>query len=267
MNKEFTYHVKEMLSLGKKTILENPRLTKETGTVNAKGDRSIEMDVRIEQVFIDYLKKNNLPVNIFSEEIGILNFHPTPNFLIAFDPLDGSTNYKIGKGLLPFGSLIAVYDGVNPKLSDVIAAGAIEYTRDLFWIFDGEKTIDMKGNQVQLKDDWAVHHSTPVYLDLYYREGYEKYQTLAQKVFVRNTGSTIGNVSYTLSNVAAGLGGVCMRAEEIGAVYALVKGAHGVAVNHQGEDIGKELFNAEQTYPIIAGAPTIVEFAVEQLKI
>lgn len=245
--------------------IKGPALIEETGDVNAKGDRSIGMDVRIEGLLIEYIKNNNLPVTVFSEEQGLIRVHSNPEFMVAFDPLDGSTNYKIGKGLLPFGLMIAFYEGINPKLKDVIAAGAIEYTRNLAWFFDGETTVNQDGEVVVLSSDWPIQQSTPVYLDLYYKEGYNLYQPLAQQIFVRNTGSTIGNLSYVLSNVAAGLGGVCMRAEEIGAVYALIKGARGLTVDHDGEDLGERDFNSDSTYPILAGSKNIVEFCISKM--
>ncbi len=267
MKKTLLHHTTEMLRLGKQVVTSQPLRIDETGLVNAKGDRSIAMDVEVEKAFIEYVQKHKLPVAIFSEEAGTISFDNDPKFLLAFDPLDGSTNYKIGNMLLPFGALIAFYDGPKPRLSSVVAAGAIEYTRDLAWVSDGIKTTDLSGGLVILKTDWSINRSTPVYLDLYYREGYEKYLALAQKISIRNTGSTIGNLSYVLSNVAAGLGGVCMRAEEIGAVYALIKGAGGIAVNNDGVDLGKEFFEPEKTYPILAGSKPIVQFSIDQMKV
>ena len=105
-----------------------------------------------------------------------------------------------------------------------------------------------------------------MYLDFYYGDGYKEYFALVQKIWIRNTGSTIGNLSYVLSNVAAGLGGVCMRAEEIGAVYALIKGAGGIAVNNDGVDLGEEFFEPEKTYPLFAGSNSVVEFSIDQMK-
>lgn len=179
--------------------------------------------------------------------------------------MDGSTNYKKGKTLLPFGVLIAFYQGLDPKLEDVVAAGTIEHTIDLGWLYDGQQTTDLQGNPVELKSDWKIERSTPIYLDLYYKEGYETYAPLAEQIFVRNTGSTIGNLAYVLSNVAAGLGGVCMRAEEIGAVYALVKGAKGIVVNHDGKDLGQEDFHPETTYPILAGSKDVIDFCTTRI--
>lgn len=265
MKVQFVSHIKQMFQLAQE-IVKGPLLIEETGAINVKGDRSIGMDVRIEELLINYIKNNNLPVNIFSEEQGIITYHPNPEYIVAFDPLDGSTNYKIGKNILPFGLLIAFYDGINPKLENVIAAGAIEYTRNLTWVFNGQTTTDNKDKSVILKADWLIHQSTPVYLDLYYKEGYDLYQPLAQQIFVRNTGSTIGNLSYLLSNVAAGLGGVCMRAEEIGAVYALVKGAQGFVVDNEGKDLGERSFNPETTYPILAGSKNVIEFCISKLQ-
>lgn len=265
MKNSLVYHVTEMLRLAKETI-KGPALHEETGKINVKGDRTIGMDVKIEEVLIKYIKSNNLPVKIFSEETGVVTFHPSPRFLVALDPLDGSTNYKIGNNLLPFGTLIAFYENIEPRLNQVTAAGAIEYTEGLLWIYDGQRTLDAENNPVTLKTDWPIHQSTPVYLDLYYKEGYEMYRPLPQKIFVRNTGSTIGHLSYVLTNVAAGLGGVCMRAEEIGAVYSLIKGAGGIAVDHEGNDLGVRRFHPEDTYPMLAGSKKVVEFCVSKLN-
>ncbi|HBD02005.1 MAG: Inositol monophosphatase [Microgenomates group bacterium GW2011_GWC1_46_16] len=264
MKVQFVPHLKRMFEIAQEAI-KGPALVEETGEVNVKGDRSIGMDVRIEELLIGYIKRNNLPVTIFSEEQGLINFHSNPEFMVAFDPLDGSTNYKIGKGLLPFGLLVAFYEGVNPKLKNVIASGAIEYTRDLAWFFDGERTMDQNGKAVILNSNWPIQQSTPVYLDLYYKDGYNFYAPLAQQIFVRNTGSTIGNLSYVLSNVAAGMGGVCMRAEEIGAVYSLIKGAKGLVLDHEGKDLGEVDFNPDTTYPILAGSKNIVEFCLSKI--
>lgn len=266
MNISFTEHIRQMLLLAKDLVRNNPSLTSEVGTVNAKGDKTIGMDVKVEEILIDYIKKNNIPANIFSEEVGEIKFHPNPEYFIAFDPLDGSTNYKIGKNIFPYGLLIAVYKGLQPKLKDVITSGAIEYTKDLAWIYTDGKTADFNGNPIILKQDWIPSKSTPIFLDLYYKEGYELYRPLAQQLFIRNIGSTIGNLSYVLENIAAGLGGVCMRPEEIGAIYSLIKGAGGITVNHKGEDIGDMPFTPNTTYQILAGSKNIIDFAIEKLK-
>lgn len=265
MNLPLDEHVRRMLLLGKEKIKNTPLLTTEVGSINAKGDNTIGMDVLIESTMIDYVKKNHIPANIFSEEIGIIKFHPDPKYLITFDPLDGSTNYKIGKNIHPYGLLIAVFNGLKPKIDDVITSGAIEYVQNLAWIYKNKKTYDINGKEVSLKE-WPIDKSTPIYFDLYYKENYEIYRPFAQKVFIRNTGSTVGNLSYVLFNIAAGLGGASMRPEEIGAVVSLIKGAGGKVVNNKGIDFKEELFSPDKTFQILAGNKKIVEFLVDCLK-
>ena len=92
------------------------------------------------------------------------------------------------------------------------------------------------------------------------------YSSLAEKVSIRNTGSTIGNLSYVLTQTAAAVGSVCMRPEEIGSLYALIKGAGGSVCNHQGKDLGNETFSPDKTYPIVAGNPQVVTFILNKLK-
>lgn len=259
-------HVEKMLDIGKNIVAENTNLTGETGEVNAKGDHTIAMDKAMEDALIEYIKANDIPANIFSEEIGEIKLHKHPQYLIAFDPLDGSTNYKIGKNIFPYGLLVAIYDGLTPKLNEVLVSGAIEYTRNLSWTFIDGQTYDQNKEKVNLKNDWPMDRHTPLFLDLYYKNGYELYRSLAEKIFIRNIGSTIGNLSYVLSNIASGLGGVCMRPEEIGAIYSLIKGAGGIAVDHDGNDIGEKVFSSQDTYQILAGCKNVVEFAAEQLK-
>jgi fructose-1,6-bisphosphatase/inositol monophosphatase family enzyme len=255
-----------MLELGKKTISSHPILDKEIGTTNDKGDKTIAMDIEMENVLVAYIKENNIPADIFSEEIGTIKFHNNAKYLIAFDPLDGSTNYKIGKNIYPYGLLIAIYDNTKPKLKDVIVSGAIEFTKDLSWYFIDGQTFDKNNQPINLKKDWNISKSTPFFLDTYYKQGYELYRPLAEKIFIRNIGSTIGNLSYVLSNIAAGIGGVCMRPEEIGAIYSLIKGAGGITVNHNGEDIGNNKFSPNDTHQIIAGSKNVVNYAIDSLK-
>lgn len=266
MSTSLNKHIESMLLLGKKIIKSNPLLINEVGTVNVKGDKTIGMDIEIEKALIDYIKKNDIPADIFSEEIGTLKFHPDPKYLIAFDPLDGSTNYKIGKNIYPYGLLIAIYKGTTPRLKDVVAAGAIEHTQDLAWIYHDGQTTDIQGNKIELKNDWAVDKSTPIYLDLYYKVNYLTYTPLAQKLFIRNTGSTVGNLSYVLSNIAGGMGHGRMRPEEIGAIYSLIKGAGGVVVNYDGKDLGEEKFLSDNLYQVLAGSKNIVDFEINILK-
>jgi fructose-1,6-bisphosphatase/inositol monophosphatase family enzyme len=265
MSIQLAKHLKKMFELGQQVIQENPNLNQEIGSANTKGDQTIGMDVHLEETFINYLRESHISCKIYSEEEGVIDLDSNPEYFVAIDPLDGSSNYKFGKGILPFGSIITFYKGVGPKLSEVVVAGMILYPRNLGWIYEGGQTKNLEGERIKIQDEWPISKSTPVYLDIYKPEWYQHFSKIPGNLFVRNEGSTSGNLSLLLSNAAAGIGALSMVPEEIGAVYALVKGAGGVVVNHNGEDIGNEEFSPEKKYQVLAGSANVVDRLVELL--
>lgn len=263
MEKTYLNHLKAMIELGKKLFSHHTNLTKKTGQTNTKGDATIEMDALIETTFIEYVQKQKLPFKIYSEEIGIVDTHPNPTHLLCFDPLDGSTNYTVGKNLFPYGMLLCLFSSLEPKISDVVVSAAHEVTNDLTFYFDGTQTYGKNGKLVKIKKDWIIDKSTPIYLDLHRRSYYDSYHNIAEKLYIRNSGSTIGNLVYTLKNTTCGMGHPRIKAEEIGAVYSLIKGAGGICINHSGDDLGNENFSVNDNYHLLAGCKKTIEFAAK----
>jgi fructose-1,6-bisphosphatase/inositol monophosphatase family enzyme len=151
-------------------------------------------------------------------------------------------------------------------VKDVAVAGAFEQTSDIGWVFDGLNTKRLNGEVVKVQYPWQTHRSTPVYFDLYYSNAYKAFTPLAEKIHIRWSGSNIGSLLYVLTETAAAMGAWQERAEEVGTMYALIKGAGGVAVDYQGHDLGEEKFDTQKTYQILAGSQEIVKFCVETLK-
>jgi fructose-1,6-bisphosphatase/inositol monophosphatase family enzyme len=261
----WTEHIHKILLLVQNIIQSNPSLFKPTGKINTKGDRTIEMDEKIESDVINYLKNNDLPVSVYSEEIGFIQIHKKPSYLLVFDPLDGSSNYKFGKGLLPFGFLISCYKGSHPALSDIVASGALEHTTNSSWIYDGKQTFDKNGDKISLSTSWDINRSTPVYFDLYYKDVYNSLLSLPEKVHVRWNGSTISSLLYTLSGASSLMGTKRMTPEEIGAVYSLLKGAGAKITDFSGIEVDKTPFNIQNHYQIIAGDSKVLDYVVKLL--
>ncbi len=258
--------VSDLLSLGKQLFIEHPHLTQETGGVSTKGDKTLAMDALIEHEFINYFRMKQLPVKIYSEEIGIVDIHPHPEYLVCFDPLDGSTNYRLGKNMLPYGVLIAIYQGINPKIGDVFCAGMVEMSNNLKYAYSVGVTRDINGHAVKLLQEWPIKDSTPLYLDLHKKVYYETYNPIVQKLFVRNTGSTIGNLAYVLSNVACGMGHPRIKPEEVGTVYALIKGAGGVVIDHNGRDLGEQVLDLQSSNQLLGGVENCINYIVDTLN-
>lgn len=253
-------HIIELLNISRNELISGERLVEETGYVNVKGDHTIGMDTRLENLFIEYIQKNKITADVFSEEIGTVKYQGKADYLIAFDPLDGSTNYKEGMGMLPYGSLFAVYQGDNPTLSDIVAAGAFEATQDIRWLFDGKTTTNLNtGKIVELSDVVQVDKKTSVYIDLYYQEAVQKYAQAAGKIHLRWNGSNISSLLYVLTGIAPVMGAIGMRAEEIGAMVGLITGAGGVVKKTDGSELLNDLFDVDGKYPLLAGVGNAVK--------
>lgn len=259
---DFVPHIKKMFDIFK-DLVSGEKLGRDLDKINEKGEHSIGMDIMAEETFVKYLKDNNLPVSVFSEENGIIQVSNNPRYLVVFDPLDGSVNYKLGNNILPYGCLIAVYNISNLSLNKIVASGAIEITNGISWVYDGSLTKNINGQNVTIKNDWTIGRSTPVYLDLFYIDGYKLFTPLSDKILIRNVGSNVGNLSYLLSNLTAAVGGVCVRPEEIGALYSLIKGAGGVVSDINGQDIGDRVFSSDLTYFMIGGNSKVVNFCID----
>ena len=264
MNNDFVFHLKNILEISKKSFSKD--LSHKVGIINVKGDEVLAMDKKMEELIINYLKYNNLKVDVFSEEIGYISLCKKATHLVVFDPLDGSTNYQIGQNLLPYGLLIAVYEGLNPKLSDIKASGMFEVTSKRGFIFDGLITKNLEGIPVSIDKKWQIGRKTPAQFDFYYHEAIEKFGTLAQKVHLKWNGSNISSLLYVLCGISSVMGSVKMRPEEIGTDVSLIKGAGGKSVYLSGENIMNSDFGTEKIYPFVAGNKKVVDFIIKELN-
>jgi fructose-1,6-bisphosphatase/inositol monophosphatase family enzyme len=242
----------------RETLIKHQNNTQATTMVNTKGQFSAEIDVILESKILEYVREHQLPLKMYSEEIGVVTYHPNPKGLLCFDPLDGTTNFRIGKNMLPYGLLMAFYDSPSPVIADVTCALAFEATSESLWTYDGHVTNDTHNQPVTLIKNWELEKSTPVYFDLHASQGYEEYSRLSKQVYIRNTGSTIGNLNYLLSNVAAAVTLKGQKSEEVGALYGLVKGAGGIVVDDQNHEIGSRTIRFDQRYPVLAGHPDFI---------
>src|SRR3989344_7747906 len=268
MNKsELLNHTKNLMEIGIDTVRNSPQLTAETGTYDPKGTPTIEMDKTMERVFKEYIQKNNLPVVMYSEDsVAVINMHANPEFTFVVDALDGSTNYRIGQRLRPFGSFFAFFDSLTPQLKNVVVAGAVEYKHNLGFLYTEGRTIDKDNNEIHLKADWQLKPVSPT-IDLeIYQEGYHIFAPLDRNFRILNQGALVYSLVCVLSNASALMGGIAVKSEEIGAIYGLITGAGGVVVDLQGNDIGNQPLDHTKGYEILAGNKSIVEYALSYVK-
>ena len=91
----------EVLSKDNSTI-------EKTNHINALGDKSLKMDLILEDTIIDFFKEKKFPCIIEAEERGRTVLSNNPQYLVIFDPMDGSTNFSKGIPLVCCGVSIAL---------------------------------------------------------------------------------------------------------------------------------------------------------------
>jgi fructose-1,6-bisphosphatase/inositol monophosphatase family enzyme len=114
------------LSLGEKC--------RESIKTNQFKEESLRLDIETESSIIQVLRKSKLPIRIISEEQGCLDLTEDPKCLGVLDGLDGSNPYKANIKDSRYGTMFAIFAGLNPNYGDFIFSGIIEYpTGRLFY--------------------------------------------------------------------------------------------------------------------------------------
>jgi fructose-1,6-bisphosphatase I len=92
------------------------------GHQNATGDDVKKFDVLANEICIEYLRQTNHFAALASEEeAGIVNMHAfgeSANYIIAFDPIDGSSNIDVN---IPIGTIFSIH-----RLRDDVPRDAVE---------------------------------------------------------------------------------------------------------------------------------------------
>lgn len=115
------------------------------GFVNSSGEEQQKLDVLAHTRFERALQKGGVVAGLVSEEYdGILDFKNNSEFIVAIDPLDGSSNIEVN---VPLGTIFSIYKRVSPIGTDLcnddflqkgdqqIAAGYILYGTSTMLVF------------------------------------------------------------------------------------------------------------------------------------
>ena len=192
------------------------------------------------------------------------------------DPIDGSLNYLHAGSRLgfPYSACVTILRQMeNAIFDDVILAGVIDLRPTLvdeLWIVEGlkgdYKSFGPLDHMVSGKEILRPMSLLPakelnlgrmnVIGEFYYPENRDRlvHAFAGEEGWLRNPGSA----AYEMASVASGqaVAYICDRQKqhELGAGYALVKGAGGVAVDWDGNDLGSRTYDFKTQTPVILAA-------------
>jgi fructose-1,6-bisphosphatase I len=109
-----------------------------TGNINTFGDEVQKLDEFANRLLIDRLLGSGYVHAIVSEEEDKPRYAPkhlTGNYIVYFDPLDGSQNIDVD---MPIGTIFSIYhkkDGLLQKGTKQVAAGYILYSTSVIFVY------------------------------------------------------------------------------------------------------------------------------------
>ena len=93
----------------------------ESTVTNQFGEQALRLDWEIEQIVIAHLQKAGLPIRVRAEEHGVLDLGVNPTLTCILDGLDGSTQYRSGRNVNRYGSMVGVFSSLEPTYADYLS--------------------------------------------------------------------------------------------------------------------------------------------------
>lgn len=122
------------------------------GSVNVQGEEVKKLDIMANEEFIAAFKRGNECAAVISEEDeGINHLNPLGHYIVAIDPLDGSSNIDVNVSI---GTIFSIYRRITPVGTDVtmedclqpgtaqVAAGYILYGSSTMLVYTTGKGVN-----------------------------------------------------------------------------------------------------------------------------
>lgn len=256
----------------------------------AFGDLKNDTEIRADRILGEHLLERFRQPRFGAGLVTVEGFGDYPGMLDDFynlglwyciDPLDGSLNYKLEQDLfgardaLPYSLCVTVLrTNCYPKFKDVVVAAVMDLRTGDLWsastVLDGERPVTGLAyfnrqslwrydtyHQGQERQELRLDLGSQLIIgEMYYPENREKLCRIfaEEKGYLRSFGSAAFEMALVASGTAAAY--ICDRQKnhELGAAYALVKGAGGVAVDFDGNDLGERTYRFDEQTPVVLAA-------------
>lgn len=238
---------------------------KENLQKNQFGDTAMIGDYEAEEAVLKVLKEHKLPAIIHSEEHGHVKITENPTLLGVLDGIDGSHWYKSEWGVGRYGTMLGIYEGVNPQYKDYIFGGIMEHaTKRLFYGVKGKGAwvIDLRTGEkkrIHTSSENDLNTKTKIHIDEYWDINNEVFTSKLSGYNVMDY-KVCSSFHYTDTSMgAADLTLECTRkgSLEIATAHPLIIESGGTMVSLNGKPLGEEYylrFGAEDHVPVITAA-------------
>jgi len=255
-NQNTTHILKNALLASHKVALTQ---TPDAGTYleqGYSGDISTQADLNIEKATIEFLKSSGISAQIISEEKGNLTINTDPaKYLITIDPLDGSSNFSHGHGLLPYATTIAIFNTTeNPLFKNIICAGTIEHTQNNLWLAELGKGATLNNTPCRPSTQTTITPKGKYITDMFYETNWKTFVKLIenkQKININDYGSAALHYAMLASAHIDAMMNATQKAHELAAGYLLAKESGAILTGLDGNPLDNTEYNFNKKYPVV----------------
>lgn len=235
---------------------------------NQYGDIALKADVEAESVILDILRKNKLKIKVVSEEHGITVIGNNPAYLGILDGLDGSSVYGKERTTGRYGTMFAVYSGVDPTYDDYLYGGIMEHvSKKLYfatkeggsWVVENGKKKRLYCSGITQLDAKSKLYADTNFDEVFKTDIISGFIDRLKSFNIRCLKSSAIHYADLFSGVVDGVIESTRKGNlEIAIAFPLVKEAGGVMIDGSGQSlVGKKYNNfGQEDHLIIVSAAT-----------
>ncbi|MBI2329889.1 hypothetical protein HYU94_00670 [Candidatus Daviesbacteria bacterium] len=244
-----------------------------TGKFNDFGEVSLMADWDAEETIINGCRQAGIPIVISSEEHGEVAVGDNPQYRGILDGIDGTNAYKMDSG--PYGTMFAIFEGINPRYQDYLVTGIIEYPSGRLLIASrNEGAFVMEGNRIFPARTSGKSNLDPMLTKVFIDGGFEFNTEFFKPRLTNFRNLYIGNIGnkgipwgassmyyFKLATGETDLVLECTRKRnlEIAVAFGILAEAGGVIVDRHGKSIAQRKYlsfgqAAGEYLPIISAA-------------
>ncbi len=261
------YTLERFQEFGKHLLSEAYALNRELGEkgyerIKSEKDLVLRADQAISEHITALARASGIEAILFTEELGEQRLVDNPRIVIGFDDLDGTFNKADGRGILPYCSIISIFDSPTPTHNNAVYAGIqMHHTNDLIEAVRGQGVF-MNGKPVKPVKN-VLDEETRMYISIYEtsRANPEALMNLIPLMArTRSPGELLSaGVSFAMIPVHGGAYvSAANKEHELGAGYLLARECGGVAIDFDGNDIGPRVFDFNAKVPVIAASSNAI---------
>lgn len=228
-------------------------------------------DVAISHALVEHFRDSGIPAMMYSEELGRTDYCERPQFLIGLDDIDGTENWRRSEGVMPYTTIIFVYDSATPKFNNALVAVMQEHTSGHVWLAvrgEGYYFKKKDWNDFQrcyTSDETVLSKKTAVRLNLYaMREEKDVIAALTEASWVKDAGSSGYHLAAASNGCIDAFVSSACNAHEFGAGYLLIKEAGGFISDFAGQPYDQKAFDFDAKYDIVCTATESLGKAILQ---